>query len=110
MIKDHDMFNAVKNSISRCKQALLNNDVQAIHQWWVVGEGYDTFENMCYASYGPRFCIDDFGFLSGDDVKTIYDLDKENAKIISTALNTDDHSELHIALDNLNKIIEIYQM
>jgi hypothetical protein len=110
MIKDHDMFNAVKNSISRCKQALLNNDVQAIHQWWIVSEGYGTFENMCYASYGPRFYIDDFGFLSKDEVEIIYELDRQNAKIFTTALETGDLSQLHIALDNLNKIIEIYQM
>jgi hypothetical protein len=110
MPNDLDMFNAVKNSISTCKQALLNNDVESIQQWWIIDQGYDNFENMCYASSGPHFYIDDFGFLSRDEVEIIYELDRQNAKIISTALNTGDHSELPIALDNLDKIIEIYQM
>lgn len=110
MIKDHDMFNVVKDSISTCKDMLLNNDVQAIRQWWIVYKGYESFENMCYVSYGPRLCIEDFGFLSKDEVEIIYELDRQNAKIITTALNTNDLSQLSIAIDNLNKIFELYQM
>jgi len=110
MPNDIDMFNAVKNSISTCKQALLNNDVESIQQWWIIDQGYGSFENMCYASSGPHFYIYDFGFLSRDEVEIICELDRQNAKILSTALNTGDHSELPIALDNLDKIIELYQM
>jgi hypothetical protein len=110
MIQDQDIFNAVKDSISTCKGMLLNNDVQSIQQWWIVDNGYGTFENMCYASAGPRFYIYDFGFLSRDEVEIIYELDRQNAQIISNALNTGDLSKLPTALDNLNKISELYQI
>jgi hypothetical protein len=108
MIKDLDIYNTVQNSISTCKGMLLNNDVQAIQQWWIVENGYGNFENMSYASAGPRFYIYDFGFLSKDEVEIIYELDRQNAQIISTALNTGDLSKLPIALDNLDKISELY--
>lgn len=110
MINNLDIYNAVKDSISTCKGMLLNNDVHAIHQWWIVDNGYGSFENMCYASAGPRFYIYDFGIISRDEVEIIYELDRQNAKIIANALNTGDNSELPTALDNLNKIIELYQI
>ena len=110
LLMDLDIFNAVKNSISTCKQHLLNNDVQSIQQWWIIDQGYENFQNICYASSGPHFYIYDFGFLSRDEVEIIYELDRQNAQIISLALNTGDLSQLPTALDNLNKITELYQI
>lgn len=108
MVKN-DMFNTVKNSISTCKLHLLNNDVESLYQWWIVG-GHDNFENICYATSGPYLFIEDFGILSRDEVEIIYELDRQNAKIIWSAWTTYDCSQFHIALENLAKIAELYQM
>jgi hypothetical protein len=110
MINDLDIYNAVKNSISTCKQHLLNKDVESLYQWWIAGGRNDNFENICYATSGPYLFIDDFGFLSKDEVEIIYELDRQNAKIIWSAWTTYDCSQFHIALENLDKITELYQM
>jgi hypothetical protein len=109
-INDPFMYKVVKESIETCRQFLVNNDVQAIHQWWIVKRTYGSFENMTYASYGPRFYIEDFGFLTEEECKTIYDLDKKNASIFASALETGDLSQLPNALINLDKIASIYKM
>jgi len=108
MIEEHNLFmlNVVLKNIHKKFDLIKNKNFKALDNLRIE-EGYKNFKEMCYASYGPGFYIENFGALSDDQVKLIYKLDSQNSEILEKCVKGDS-LELSTVIKNIESILEIY--